>query len=109
VSRLNLIANQEESKMSTAQRILCGPCKSDLTGPAQFDNDSIFTCPTCGQSDRYEHIVNEIACYTQEVVAEHFEQKMAAIAQGNKFMTFTPSERPPKRTFRFILDDVPLD
>ena len=47
------------SKMSTTQRILCGPCKSDLTGPAEFDNDSIFTCPTCGQSDRYEHIVNE--------------------------------------------------
>jgi hypothetical protein len=53
--------------------------------------------------------VNEVACYTQEVVAEHFEQKMVAIAQRNKFMTFTPSERPPKRTFRFIVDEVPLD
>ena len=54
--------------------------------------------------------MNEVACYTDELVAEHFEQqKMAAIAQGNKFMTFTPSERPPKRTFRFILDEVPLD
>ena len=75
--------------MSTTQRILCGPCKSDLTGPAEFDNDSIFTCPACGQSDRYKHIVNEVACYSEELVAEHFEQKMAAIAQGNKFMRFS--------------------
>lgn len=93
--------------MSTTQRILCGPCRSDLTGPAEFNNDSIFTCPTCGQSARYEDIVNEAGAYAEEVVADHLEKKMASIAQGNKFMTYTPSSR-PKRTFRFILDEVPL-
>lgn len=93
--------------MSTTQRILCNPCKSDLTGPAEFDNDSIFTCPTCGQSDRYEDIVKEVAAYAEEVVADHLERKMASIAQGNQFITFTASSR-PTRTYRFILDEVPL-
>jgi hypothetical protein len=93
--------------MSTTQRILCNPCRSDLTGPAEFDNDSIFACPTCGQSARYEDIVNEAAAYAEQIVADHLESKMASIAQGNKFITFTGSSRPP-RTYRFILDEVPL-
>jgi len=33
--------------------------------------------------------VNEVVSCTEEVVAEHFEQKMAAVAQGNKFMRFS--------------------
>jgi hypothetical protein len=93
--------------MPTTQRILYGPCRSDLAGPAEFNNDSIFTCPTCGQSARYEDIVNEAGAYAEDVVADHLEKKMAGIVQGNKFMTYTPSTR-PKRTFRYILDEVAL-
>jgi len=31
----------------------------------------------------------KVVSFTEEIVAEHFEQKMAAIAQGNKFMRFS--------------------
>lgn len=92
---------------TTTQRILCGTCKSDLTGPADYTNDSIFQCPTCGQSDTYENVVKEAHAYFEEVVAEHLEKQMADMTRGNKFMTFTPSSR-SHRTFRFVLDDVPL-
>jgi hypothetical protein len=91
----------------TTQRALCGTCRSDLTGPAENTDESIFICPTCGQSDTYGNVVKEAHAYFKHVVAEHLEKKMADMAQRNRFMTYTPSSR-PKRTFRFILDDVPL-
>jgi predicted RNA-binding Zn-ribbon protein involved in translation (DUF1610 family) len=91
----------------TTQRVLCEACRSDLTGPAEHTDESIFRCPTCGQSDTYGNVTKEAHAYLESLVSEHLSQKMADIAQGNRFMTFTPSSR-PKRTFRFILDDVPL-
>ncbi|MBB4362170.1 DNA-directed RNA polymerase subunit M/transcription elongation factor TFIIS [Bradyrhizobium sp. CIR18] len=92
---------------TTSQRILCGNCKSDLTGPAGHTSDSIFVCPTCGASDTYENVIKEAQAYFEEMVAEHLEKQMKNIAQGNESITYTASSR-PKRKFRFILDDVPL-
>jgi hypothetical protein len=86
---------------TTTQRILCGPCKSDLTGPADHDDDSIFKCPVCGQSDRFGNIVNEAADYWANKLADDmmgdFEQKVSS-----KSMKVTTTKS-PQRTYRFIM------
>jgi hypothetical protein len=92
---------------TTTQRILCGACRADLTGPADFDNDSIFSCPTCGQSDTYQNVVSEAGDYYAEAVADHLEKQLADIGKGSSFITVTSTPR-PKKSYRFILDDIPL-
>ncbi|MEY9884950.1 putative CHY-type Zn-finger protein [Bradyrhizobium sp. USDA 328] len=45
------------------QRILCGTCRSDLTGPEEHNDDSIFKCLVCGQEEE----LGEIRPRAQEI------------------------------------------
>jgi hypothetical protein len=93
--------------MTTTQaRILCGKCRSDLTGPENHTNDSIFTCPECGQSEKFGLIVKEAQEYFADVVKARLDKQLEDIAASSKFITVTKFD-PPKRTYRFILDEVP--
>ncbi len=94
--------------MST-QRILCGKCRSDLTGPADHNNESIFKCPTCGQEEKFGEIVKEAQAYFTDVVKARLDKQLDRIAgQGNRFLRVTVTKfDPPHRDYRFILDAVP--
>lgn len=93
----------------STQRILCGPCRSDLTGPADHTNDSVFTCPVCGQSDTFKNIVEEANAYFVDVVKARMDKQLDGLANLNsKFLKVTVEKfDPPKRKYRFILDQVP--
>lgn len=93
---------------TTTARILCGGCKTDPTGPAEYDNDTVFKCPTCGQTDRYEDIVQEAHNYMEDIAAKHLTDQMEDMAKGSPFMKVTTTPR-PQRTYRWILDNVPLE
>jgi hypothetical protein len=99
-------ANQERDMTEFTGTILCGVCRGDLTGPSDFDNATVFKCSGCGQTEQYGKIVEEAQAYFTDVVAGRFDDQLAGIAKGNKFITVTPFDR-PKRTYRYILDNIP--
>jgi hypothetical protein len=94
--------------MST-QRILCGRCRADLTGPADYNNDSIFKCPTCGEAEKYGEIVKEAHAYFADVVKARLDKQLEGLAgTSSRFIKVTVTKfDPPKRQYRFILDEVP--
>ena len=90
----------------TTTAILCGKCRSDITGPKDFDNDSVFTCPKCGKSDRYEDIVQEAQAYMEAKVTEGIDKQLDGIASSSRFITVTKSPR-THRDYKWILENVP--
>src|SRR3954468_13614501 len=95
-------------QMST-QRILCGLCKSDLTGPADHDDDSIFRCPVCGQEEKSGDIVKEAHAFMTDVVTRRLDAQLDEITKihGKTFEVTADKFNPAPRVYRFILDDVP--
>jgi hypothetical protein len=70
-------------------RVLCGPCRSDLTGPENHTDESVFSCPKCGQSETYGNILKEAHAYFKDSVARHLDGQMSKMARGTAGMTYS--------------------
>lgn len=77
-------------------QILCGYCRVLLKGPPEPNPDDRYACPICGEGDRFEAVMSEIAEYLAEVERlKSGEQAPLAVDS-----THVPSGR----RWRFIVD-----
>ena len=85
------------------QRILCGKCKIPLDGPPDGNNDTVFSCPSCGASDTRARIFEITSEQAQELAMRHLQKITRESFGGNKLVKV--SMKPvPEKTYKFIID-----
>lgn len=82
---------------------LCGACKVPLEGPADGNDQSVFSCPRCGRSDTRKNVLREVAKHVEEVTARHFQQSLRSGLRGSKFIELE-AKPIPHRSYRFVSD-----
>lgn len=82
--------------MTQTSQVLCGYCRVPLKGPPEPNPDDRYACPICGEGDRFEVVMNEVA----EYVAEVARLKGSAEIVPEIDSTHLPSSR----RWRFIVD-----
>lgn len=87
----------------TDQHILCGKCRVAIEGPADANPQTVFSCPSCGESDTFENIEREVASFANQEFAHHADAVLAEAAEGQEFLKVT-LDAPPKRSHRFIVE-----
>jgi len=90
--------------MSTdTQSILCGDCRVPIEGPADGQDDNVFSCPACGRSDTRKNVLEEVKAFVTELAQRSLQESMRETARGSDLIKFEgkPVE---KRTYRFITD-----
>lgn len=86
--------------------ILCGRCKVPIQGPSDGNDQSVFSCPSCGASDTRKEVLRIVAKHVQEVTARAMQEGLRKSMRGNKFIKLD-AKPIPKRTYKFISDFKP--
>lgn len=90
--------------MSTdTQSILCGSCRVPIQGPADGQDDSMFSCPSCGRSDTREGVLKEAKAFVTDLARRSVQDSMRKAARGSKMLQYK-GKPIPKKTYRFITD-----
>jgi len=76
--------------------LLCGRCRVRLDVPADADDNSIVSCPACGESDTLKNALRE--------AGEHFAHKLLSrMLRGAESELSAPeAEHRPPLHFRFV-------
>jgi len=85
------------------EQVKCAQCKVPVKGPADPNDDSVFTCPSCGRSDTYQAIIKEIEASSAHQVEDKFASDMERIARTSEHMQVRRSG-PPQKKPRFFVD-----
>lgn len=86
---------------SDTHQILCGRCKVPLQGPTEAEDEDVFSCPSCGESDTRTEVLRVTAQYIQEVTARALQEKLRKSLRGNKFIKAT-GKAIPRRSHKYI-------
>lgn len=66
--------------------ILCGNCKTPLTGPSDIKPSDVVTCAGCGQSNTLGTVLESVGKHAAEAMALSLHQTMVKGARGSKFL-----------------------
>jgi hypothetical protein len=85
--------------MGENRTLLCGRCNVRLDVPADAGDDSIVSCPACGESDTLKNALRE--------AGEHFAHKLLSrMLRGADSESSAPGAEPrPALYFRFVEDE----
>lgn len=84
------------------KEVLCGGCKVSLQGPADAKPESIFSCPSCGRSDRLDNIRRIVGEFVRDETARYMQESTKRALRGSKMIkaTYKPI---PKRNYQFVV------
>ena len=86
--------------------VLCGVCKVPLQGPADGDDQSVFSCPSCGASDTRKEVLRIVAKHVEEVTARALQEGLRKSMRGNKFVKLE-AKPIPHRFHKYVSDYKP--
>jgi hypothetical protein len=86
---------------SMPKTVKCAKCLVEIEGSGTQDDD-VFKCPTCGESDTYKNIMAELAGNVARNLMLDATEPLGELARRNpRNFTYTPGTRTPPR---FIVD-----
>lgn len=88
---------------SDTQSILCGSCRVPIEGPADAQDESVFSCPNCGRSDTRKNVLKEVKAFVTELAHRSLQESMREAARGSKILQLK-GEPIQKKTYRFVTD-----
>lgn len=84
-------------------KALCGKCRVPVQGPDDPKENTVFSCPECGQSDTYANILAEVGQHFRDMTARRLNAQMANMARSSKMISVKGFDV-PSRDYRFISD-----
>ena len=87
----------------STHEIKCARCNVALKGPANPKGHDCLACPSCGNGDTLDRVMEEIKEQLAVKAAEAFGRGLEAAFRNSKNMKLTKTPRPQK-SYRFVAD-----
>jgi hypothetical protein len=84
--------------------ILCGNCRTPVEGPEEPRPEDQITCSNCGQSDKFEAVLESAKAFATDSAANSLNTSLAKAVKGSKFVKFKASPI-PRRAYKWIIAD----
>jgi DNA-directed RNA polymerase subunit RPC12/RpoP len=82
--------------------ILCGTCRVAVEGPTEPQDESAYSCPSCGNSGKFKNVIASVKAFTEEQMSHSFDKMARDTFRGS--IVQVASKPTPKRFYPFITD-----